>query len=143
MLLLNFAHPLTPAQLTALRAQLGLPADYAFDLRTIATQFDPSQPFAEQTSALLSVASLSPEAWQTESIIVNLPSLNFIAALILAELHGRMGYFPAVLRLRPVNGVTPPQFELAEVLNLQMIRDHARGSRGQGGSGKEQVASGK
>lgn len=132
MILLNFAHPLTPAQLAALRAQLGLPADHAFDLRSIATQFDPSQPFAEQSSALLSAANLSPEAWQTEAIVVNLPSLNFIAALILAELHGRMGYFPAVLRLRPIGGLTPPQFELAEVLNLQAIRDQARVARGRG-----------
>ena len=30
------------------------------------------------------------------------PALNFITAVLLAELHGRMGYFPAIVRLRPV-----------------------------------------
>ena len=40
-----------------------------------------------------------------------------------------MGYFPAVLRLRPVPGNAPPQFELAEVLNLQAMRDAARARR--------------
>jgi hypothetical protein len=40
-----------------------------------------------------------------------------------------MGYFPPVLRLRPVAGSVPPQFEVAEILNLQAVRDRARGSR--------------
>jgi hypothetical protein len=58
--------------------------------------------------------------------LVNLPGHNAVAALVLAELHGRMGYFPAVLRLRPVAGTTPPQVEVAEILNLQAVRDRAR-----------------
>jgi hypothetical protein len=72
---------------------------------------------------------LSSEELQTKPILVNLPSLNTIAALLLAELHGRMGYFPPVLRLRPVSGVTPPRFEAAEIINLQEIRDSARKQR--------------
>jgi hypothetical protein len=40
-----------------------------------------------------------------------------------------MGYFPAVLRLRPVPNTTPPAFELAEILNLQSVREQARGKR--------------
>ena len=42
-----------------------------------------------------------------------LPSLNFIAALLLAELHGRMGYFPPVARTRPA------------AQRLQRLRPHA------------------
>jgi hypothetical protein len=60
---------------------------------------------------------------------VNLPSLNHIAACVLAELHGRMGYFPTILRMRPVAGSTPPQFEVAEIINLQAVRDQARTTR--------------
>jgi len=45
---------------------------------------------------------------------------------LLAEVHGRTGYFPTIIRLRPVAGVTPPQFEVAELLNLQAVRDAAR-----------------
>ena len=73
--------------------------------------------------------ALSAEALQTEPVLVNLPSLNFIAALLLAELHGRMGYFPPVLRLRPEPGSLPPQYEVAEILNLQSVRDGARRKR--------------
>ncbi|MCS6846984.1 MAG: CRISPR-associated protein Csx15, partial [Anaerolineae bacterium] len=69
---------------------------------------------------------LTPQQWQTERILVNLPSLNFIAACLLAELHGRMGYFPTIVRLRQVKDALPPQFEVAEVINLQAPRDEAR-----------------
>jgi hypothetical protein len=48
---------------------------------------------------------------------------------VLAELHGRMGYFPPVLRLRPVEQALPPRYELAEVINLQAVRDSARKER--------------
>jgi hypothetical protein len=56
-------------------------------------------------------------------------TLNVIAVTLLAELHGRMGYFPAMLRLRPVTGSTPPRFEVAEIINLQTVRDRARSRR--------------
>lgn len=60
----------------------------------------------------------------------NQPSgLNFSAVVLTAELHGRMGYFPAVLRLKPVPGSVPPRFEVAEILNLQAVRSEARARR--------------
>jgi hypothetical protein len=40
-----------------------------------------------------------------------------------------MGYFPPVVRLRPVAGSLPPRYEVAEILNLQAIRDEARKRR--------------
>jgi len=43
-------------------------------------------------------------------ILVNTPSLNFITAMLLAKLHGRMGYFPPIIRLRPANGSLPPRY---------------------------------
>jgi hypothetical protein len=61
--------------------------------------------------------------------LVNPPSLNFIAVVLLAELHGRCSYFPAHLRLRPVQGSVPPRYEVAEVLNLQAVREEARRRR--------------
>jgi hypothetical protein len=61
--------------------------------------------------------------------LINPPSLNFVAIALLAELHGRMGYFPACLRLRPVEGSTPPRYEVAELLNLQEARNAARRRR--------------
>lgn len=127
MLLLNFAHPLTPAH----REQLAQALNTAepLTIRDVPAQFDPQQPFADQARALVDGVELTPQQWQTESILVNLPSLNHIAACVLAELHGRMGYFPTILRMRPVAGSTPPQFEVAEIINLQAVRDQARTTR--------------
>jgi hypothetical protein len=62
-------------------------------------------------------------------LLVNLPSYNYAAALVLAELHGRAGHFPAVLRLRPVAGGATTEFEVAEIINLQAMRDAARQAR--------------
>ncbi|MGA9351881.1 MAG: CRISPR-associated protein Csx15 [Anaerolineae bacterium] len=37
--------------------------------------------------------------------------MDCAAITSLAELHGRCGYFPAHLRLRPKGGFVPPQYE--------------------------------
>lgn len=126
MTIVNFSHPLTEAQRAEIGSLTGQNVEHVVD---VPTQFDPAQPFAEQGRALVDMAGLSPEQWQGLPVLVNLPSLNVIAALVLAELHGRMGYFPAVLRLRQVAGSTPPQFQVAEILNLQTMRDSARERR--------------
>jgi len=126
MILLNFSHPLTPDHLAGLSALSGQPVEQVIELPA---QFDPQQAFEPQLQALLTAAPLTPAAWQTAALLVNPPSLNFITALVLAELHGRMGYFPPVVRLRPVAGALPPRYEVAEILNLQAVRDAARKTR--------------
>lgn len=126
MFLLNYSHPLTPAQIARIETLLGQSIERVI---AIPSQIDAQQPLAPQMSQLAEAANLTPEEWQTRPILLNLPSLNFSAALLLAELHGRMGYFPPVIRLRPAPGSLPPQFEVAEVLNLQAARDAARKSR--------------
>jgi hypothetical protein len=126
MLLLNFGHPLTDAQLARIRELAGRDLERII---AVPTQFDHARPFDEQVRELLASVPLTPEQWQTTPLIINPPSLAPITAVLLAEIHGRSGYFPTILRLRPINGITPPQFELAELINLQGVRDVARGQR--------------
>jgi len=126
MLIVNFSHPLTPDQLAAVEQLTGQPVDRVLDVKT---QFDHDRPFTDQARELVEAAGLSPDHWQSEPLLVNLPSLSPIAAVVLAELHGRCGYFPSVLRLRPVAGSTPPRFEVAETVNLQAVRDTSREAR--------------
>jgi hypothetical protein len=123
MTLVNFAHPLTAEQLAATAALTGSAPARVLE---VPAQFDAGAPFTAQARAMVEDVGLSPAEWQTEPLLVNLPGHSAIAAVVLAELHGRCGYFPAVLRLRPVAGVTPPRFEPAEVLNLQEVREAAR-----------------
>ena len=123
MILLNFSHPITPEQQAQIEALTRRPLERIIALPI---HFDQSQPFLPQLREILKTVTFTPEEWQTAPIIVNLPSYNYIAALTLAELHGRMGYFPPILRLKPVEGAIPPRFEVAEVINLQAVRDEAR-----------------
>ncbi len=126
MIVLNFTHPLSEAQLAQVASLCGAPVQTVL---SVPAQLDPTRPFAEQARGLADAAGLDAVAWQTERILVVPPALNFVAVLLLAELHGRMGYFPPCLRLRPVPGALPPVFEVAEILNLQTQRDEARNKR--------------
>lgn len=126
MILINFAHPITEHQKAQIENITGKQIDRVID---IPVQFDNAQPFEPQVLSLLDRVGLSSQEWPTLPILINLPSMNVITAILLAELHGRMGYFPTIIRLRPVQGNTPPQFEVAEVINLQAIRDRARARR--------------
>jgi len=131
MLILNFAHPLTEEHLAQIER---LTSQKVERVIVINSQIDPQKPLAPQIVAMAEAAGLTPEEWQTRPILVNPPALNFSAVALIAELHGRMGYFPPVVRLKPAIGpngqqVLPPRFEVAEILNLQTLRDEARKRR--------------
>jgi hypothetical protein len=126
MVIVNFAHPLTRKQLDVVKRLTGAGEVRVID---VGAQFDAGEAFAPQARSLADSAGLTAVAWQSERVLLNLPSLNHIAALLLAELHGRMGYFPSILRLRQAPGITPPEFEVAEIIDLQAARDAARGRR--------------
>ncbi len=126
MLILNYAHPLTADQQTQIEGFIGGPIT---KIKQIKTHINLAQPLVPQVVALVEAAELSHEEWSGAPLLINPPALNFVAVALLAELHGRMGYFPSCLRLRPVEGSTPPQYEVVEVLNLQDIRNVARSRR--------------
>jgi hypothetical protein len=126
MILLNFSHPLTPEHLRQIETLTGQTIARVMEIHS---QIDPQQSLASQVTALVDQAGLSPAEWQTSALLVNPPSLNFIAIVLLAELHGRCGYFPAHLRMRPIQNSLPPLYEVAEILNLQALRDTARQRR--------------
>jgi hypothetical protein len=126
MLLLNFGHPLTDAHLARIRELSGRDIERVV---AVPTHFDHARPFDEQVRELFATIPLTPEQWQTTPLLINPPSLAPITAVLLAEIHGRSGFFPTILRLRPVGNAVPPQFEVAELVNLQAIRDGARAKR--------------
>lgn len=126
MIVLNFSHPLTPAQVEQVAGMTGQPVERVIE---IASQFDETQPFEPQVVALADGCGLTEIEWQAIPLVVVPPALNFIAVTLIAELHGRMGYFPTCMRLRPVAGSRPPRYEIAELLDLQTIRAQARQRR--------------
>lgn len=126
MIILNFAHPLTDDQLEQVRVLAGEEIAQVID---IPSQVDTNAPLAPQVRGWIDDLGIEPRRWQSESWLINPPALNFSAVVLLAELHGRLGYFPPCLRLRPVRDALTPRFEVAEILNLHQVREEARTRR--------------
>ena len=123
MEIINFSHPITSEQLSQLEIITNLKVEQVID---VPVQFENQEAFLPQLKKLVERLPLNGSRLQTEAVLINLPAHNMIAAMLLAELHGRMGYFPAVIRIPPVPGSTPPRYDVAEIINLQSVRDEAR-----------------
>jgi hypothetical protein len=126
MLILNFAHPITEPQREKIEA---LTEQKIEEIKSIKVHFEGQRSFIEQVTEIIEEIGLTSDDWQTRQILINPPSLNYIACVLLAELHGRMGYFPPIIRLRQIPEVTPPKFEVAEIINLNAVRNNARQKR--------------
>lgn len=126
MIILNFTHPLTQEHIAQVEALMSHKVNRIIKLPA---QFDNQRPFSPQLERLMAQIPVPTAVLQTEPILVNLPSLKYIAALVLTDLHGRMGYFPPILRMRPMVNSIPPRFEVAEIIDLQTVRDTARSKR--------------
>ncbi|NPV74235.1 MAG: hypothetical protein HPY89_10775 [Pelotomaculum sp.] len=126
MRIINFAHPLTEDNLQEIEALAGCAVLEVID---VPSQVDLASPLEPQLSSRLDELDFSPREWQTVPLLLNLPSLSCSAAVVLALVHGRAGYFPPVLRLAPETGSVVTRFKVVEILNLQAIRERARGKR--------------
>ena len=126
MLILNFTHPLTPQQRAQIEALAHTPIE---EVLTIPIQIDQSEPLEPQIISKVDSVGLSSEEWQTRPFLVNPPGYAPAAFVLLAELHGRIGHFPTLIRLRPLPGSRPTVYEVAELINLQAIREEARRRR--------------
>jgi hypothetical protein len=125
MLILNFTHPLTKSQQAQIEALANTSIE---DIRTIPVQIDQAESLEPQITALVDSVGLSSEEWQTRPLLINPPGYAPAAFVLLAELHGRIGHFPSLIRLRPKPGPLTV-YEVAELLNLQTIREAARKRR--------------
>ncbi len=125
-LIVNFSHPITREQIVQTEELLSHKIRRVID---IPSQIDLAEPLDPQIDAMISQTGLTEVEWQSLPLIINLPSLNYNVAVLLAKLHGLCGYFPAIIRLRPAPGSIATRFEVAEVINLQQVRDRARECR--------------
>jgi hypothetical protein len=123
-LILNFARPLTHAQLLQLQGLLGALPEVV-DLPGIPVQFGDDTSLAGQVVDVLDNAGVTLEEWAALHFIINPPGLAPAASAVLAEIHGRSGHFPHVIRMAP----TPEDrnvYKVVEIVKLQNIRDAAR-----------------
>ncbi|MBA2285296.1 MAG: hypothetical protein H0W02_07440 [Ktedonobacteraceae bacterium] len=125
MLILNFTHPLTGEH----KVQIEALADTAIDeVRTVPVHINQEEPLEAQIVAIVDTARLSSEEWQTRPLLINPPGYAPAAFVLLAEIHGRAGHFPSLIRLRPKPGPIT-SYEVVELLNLQAVREAARRHR--------------
>ena len=126
MILLNFAHPLTTEQREQVATLTGKAIQREIE---VPVQIDSDRSLSAQVVEIADQIGLTPKEWQTLPLVANPPGYAPAAAALLAELHGRMGHFPAMMWIQPVPGSTPTRFQVAEIVNLQAIREAARLAR--------------
>jgi schlafen family protein len=124
-IVVNLARPLTEHQLKQIGTLSGFRITEVICPPKSPVEFSEDIPFEAQIAALVDTLGLTDEEWQELQILVHAPGYAPIAATLIAELHGRMGQFPKVLRLGR-SATDPNDYELAEVIHLQRIRDRAR-----------------
>ena len=96
---------------------------------TISTLINEEELLEIQITSLIEAVDLSIHDWHKRDILINPPGYTPAAILLLAEIHGRIGHFPTIIRMRP-NHTSITAYEVIELLNLQTIRDAARKSNG-------------
>jgi len=125
MLLINFSLPLNQGQLRQAESLLRESIDQVINFPI---HLDSDLPILPQFKIAMKEFPLPAEKVRIEPVVVILPAANYLAALILAELHAWMDYFPIILRIRMQPYSLPPRYEVAELINLQETEDSsARG----------------
>jgi transcriptional regulator with XRE-family HTH domain len=122
ILVLNFAHPFTEQQWAQIEKLAGTGIG---DIITIPTLINEEEPLEPQIARLIDAVDQSIDDWNERHILINPPGYAPAALLLLAEIHGRIGHFPTLIRMRPKHG-SVTSYEVVELLNLQIIRDKAR-----------------
>ncbi len=124
ILVLNFAHPLTAQQ----QAQIEELSNTTIEnMITIPTLINEEEPLEPQIANLIDAVDQSTYDWHKRDILINPPGYAPAAILLLAAIHGRIGHFPTLIRMRPKHA-SITTYEVIELLNLQTIRDAARKS---------------
>jgi hypothetical protein len=120
MILINFGAPFRPLQISQAEACLHEKITRVVDL---SLNVDPDKEMLAQFNKSMGKLNLSNADLGAEPVVVNLPQQNYLAVMVLAELHARMGYFPCIIRTRMKSSGILPYYEVAEVIDLQAIED--------------------
>lgn len=120
---INFGHPLTPENRIQLEGR-GFFVEHEFGDRV---QLDDQADFGPQIRSIIDELEFTSSEWQgwvAENVLFVLPGLAEAAAVVLAELHGRMGHFPRIIRR--ARGTGTSGFSVVEIVDLQDVRNMAR-----------------
>ncbi|KAF0208377.1 MAG: hypothetical protein FD171_860 [Actinobacteria bacterium] len=124
--IVNFGHALTPAVVDEIVEAAGCEG---FSLHEVEFAANLSELLEPQVVAAIDATNIDPGDWPRLNLVVGLPTHAPLTAVVLAELHGRLGHFPAIVRFAPDDGALVRNYRLAEVLNLEAMRSRARTRR--------------
>lgn len=127
-LALNFSgHPVLPGQQKVIQQRMGWPKLEVIDVPMGTLKEDEN--FLKTAIQKVDGIDLLPDEWQTFSLVAIPSGYSPLWSALLAEIHGRLGHFPDVVRLRPAPQGEKEKFEVAEILDLRDIRHQARAKR--------------
>jgi hypothetical protein len=127
-LVLNFSgHPVLPGQKQVIEKSMHWHSSEVLNFALGNVPEDHN--FVSSIEEAVGKIPLSPEEWQTMPMVVIPAGYSAVWSVVLAELHGRLGYFPEVVRLRPAVPPATEKFEVAEIINLREVRHSSRDKR--------------
>lgn len=124
--IVNFSHPITATHQRQIADLLNIDITQLLII-DVRCQIDQTQPLVPQAAAIVDAAGLFSEDWQTRPLVVNPPALANASLTVVADIHGRMGYWPPILRVVADNEVGG--FKVSEIVQLQRVRDDGRWMR--------------
>jgi len=127
-IVLNFSgHPVLSGQRKDIQNNMGWPSIEVLDVSMGTVSEDEN--FLKTAIRKVDDIDLLPNEWQTYPLVVIPSGYAPLWSALLAEVHGRLGHFPDVVRLRPSPQGEKEKFEVAEILDLRDIRHRARAKR--------------
>ncbi|HWR31084.1 MAG TPA: CRISPR-associated protein Csx15 [Negativicutes bacterium] len=85
--------------------------------------------FVSAIEKAINKIELTPDEWQSIPLVVIPSGYSLVWSVVQAVLHGRLGHFPDVVRLRPTAPLSTEKFEVAEIMNLHDVRHASRDKR--------------
>lgn len=127
-LILNFSgHPVLSGQQQSIQQLMHWQSSEVIDVSMGNVPED--NKFVSAIEKAINKVELSPEEWQSIPFVVIPAGYSAVWTVIQAVLHGRLGHFPDVVRIRPSPPLSAEKFEVAEILNLHEVRHQARAKR--------------
>lgn len=123
LLVLGFSHPITDPQKPEIAQLLGCQvSDIEFREGSRQYEYTTVEELIDTVRAQIDFMKISAADWQKTRIVVNLPAHSAGAMIALTEMHGRMGFFPEVLRLELGEDKA---YHATEEIDLEIIRHKA------------------
>ena len=127
MIILNFSHPLTDKQQEQIKMVTNT-SDSEWNrsqVLRVDCYIDIDRNLDNQIEKIL---SRIPDIWNNRILVVP-PPIAHSAILISLGVYAKCGYFPEAIRIKKKRRSKPPEYVVAEIIELQSFKDRMRAKR--------------